>query len=42
MSTVGIDFDAWNSGQEMNTENGAVFFMDPEREFPSQRQANLR
>jgi len=26
----------------MNTENGAVFFMDPEREFPSQRQANLR
>ena len=30
LSTVGLDFDAWSETTGMTTENGAVFFMDPE------------
>ena len=29
ISTIGIEFDQWNERQGINTDNGAVFFMDP-------------
>ena len=30
MSTVGIDFASWDERHALETDNGAVFFMDPE------------
>ena len=29
ISTIGIDFGSWNERQGINSDNGAVFFMDP-------------
>ena len=29
LSTIGIDFNTWNSGVSITTSNGAVFLMDP-------------
>ena len=30
MSTIGIDFSTWNEMYGINSDNGAVFFMDPQ------------
>ena len=30
LSSVGLDFDQWTEQVGINSENGAVFFMDPE------------
>ena len=30
LSSIGLDFDAWTETEGIDTNNGAVFFMDPE------------
>ena len=30
LSTIGVDFNAWNTGKSITTSNGAVFLIDPE------------
>ena len=30
MSTVGIDFTSWDETHALETDNGAIFFMDPD------------